>query len=379
MQLSPLRAVLPSLSTVPAARTQGSWAVHLRGGLERPRLLGLAVCLVLPLGPLAGCGGGSEGGSESSGATVEYYDPETRLLKKAEGVKQYGREEGIWTWYHENGVKQREQAFVAGLRTGPMTAWYDTGAVMARGSFEGDEENGLFETFHPNGTVESRTQYVQGSVVGKVERFYEDGDLRGVTPFEGGRPEGQEVLYHPGGAVYWSKEFREGKAEGPTHARHPNGALLFVGQFRGGLRVGTWHYWFADGSYQGAEVFDPEGNPTGEWIKYGPQGQALLSRNHLEDGGILAQEWTADGRRRSWGRVAVRPSDGAWLSDGPFFVWGPDGTLDAAASGVFADFERQGDLLEEHRQRAELLIAEPAQPGPRPSDAPRAENFDPGE
>ena len=84
-------------------------------------------------------GGGGEGGSESSGATVEYYDPETRLLKKAEGVKQYGREEGIWTWYHENGVKQREQGFVAGLRTGPMTAWYDTGAVMARGSFEGDE------------------------------------------------------------------------------------------------------------------------------------------------------------------------------------------------------------------------------------------------
>ena len=62
--------------------------VQLRGCLERPRLPGLAVCLVLPLVLLAGCGGGGEGGSESSGATVEYYDPETRLLKKAEGVKQ---------------------------------------------------------------------------------------------------------------------------------------------------------------------------------------------------------------------------------------------------------------------------------------------------
>lgn len=356
---------------------RGASAGLLRAGAARA-LAPLALCMGVLSLLVVGCGGG-EGDTAEDGATVEYYDPETRLLKKAEGVKRYGREEGTWIWYHENGVKQRQQEFVAGLRTGPLVAWYDTGAVMARGAFEGDQENGLFETFYPSGTVESRTQYVQGSIVGKVERFYEDGDLKGVTPFEGGRPEGEEVLYHPGGVVYWRKLFREGKAEGPTHARHANGALQFSGQFRGGVRVGTWHYWFADGAYQGAELFDAEGSPTGEWVKYGPQGQAILSRTHLEEGGILAQEWTPDGRRRSWGRIVIRPSDGAWLSDGPFFVWGPDGTLDTEASGVFANLERVGPLEDEHLQRAELLGAEPAQPAPRPSDAPRPENFDPGD
>lgn len=345
--------------------------------LSCPRLGTLPLAgLALVLGMGAACGGGDEG-PQDDGRVVEYYD-DAQLIKKAEGVRKYGREEGLWLWYHPNGAKQREQAFQQGLREGPMTVWGADGALAVRGQFAGDLENGVFEEFWPNGAVRSRTQYQSGTIVGKVERYYPDGAIQAVTVFEGGSPSGEEILYHADGSVYWKKTFTNGVAEGPTHARHPGGGLAFSGQFRGGKTVGTWHHWHADGSYKGAQVFDAEGQASGTWIEYSPAGDAILSRSHLEGGDILSQEWTADGARRSYGRIVVRPGDGAWLSDGPFFVWGPDGALDPQLSGRFADFERAGDLNEEDLQRAELLQSEPAQPEARGSGAPKRESFDPG-
>jgi len=90
---------------------------------------------------LAGCGGGGEsdpgqasGGSEasSSGLTpkVEYFDPETKLLKKSEGETRYGTYVGARTWWHENQQVAKEGQYDdQGRKTGEWKEFHRTNGL----------------------------------------------------------------------------------------------------------------------------------------------------------------------------------------------------------------------------------------------------------
>ena len=195
--------------------------------------------LLLLLAPtFLGC---SDEGQSEAGAdlTVEWYDPETKMVKKSEGRQEYGREEGQWSYFHENGSLERQGSFVSGMKSGVWTGWYPNGAVMRRGSFVGDQPDGLWEEFHPTGVISARTSWANGQIIGKQQRFYPDGGIRTETPFAKGVPHGVEVVYHQGGEVYWAKNMVNGMAEGESVARHPGGGLQFIGTFKGASWSGT--------------------------------------------------------------------------------------------------------------------------------------------
>ncbi|HIG88006.1 MAG TPA: toxin-antitoxin system YwqK family antitoxin [Planctomycetes bacterium] len=332
-----------------------------------------ALLLFLLVPAFLGC---SDEGESDSGAdlTVEWYDPETKMVKRSEGRQKYGREEGQWSFFHENGRLERQGSYTSGMKSGVWTGWYPNGAVMRRGSFVGDQPDGLWEEFHPTGVVSARTSWANGKIIGKQRRFYPDGGVRTETPFAKGVPHGLEMVYHQGGEVYWAKNFVNGMAEGESVARHPGGGLHFICTFRQGKKVGDWHYWHSGGEYKGLQSYDETGKMLGTWLDYGPQGQAVMSRAHGGDGSILAQQWTPAGQRQSYGKVNPegRPV-------GTFFVWQPDGRLDEALSGMHDGERRTGPLAPEDVARAVQLAAVPDAPALRPADAPRREDFDPGQ
>jgi antitoxin component YwqK of YwqJK toxin-antitoxin module len=332
-----------------------------------------ALLLLLLVPAFLGCS--DEGDSDSSAdLTVEWYDPKTKMVKRSEGRQKYGREEGQWSYFHENGRLERQGSYASGMKSGVWTGWYPNGAVMRRGSFLGDQPDGLWEEFHPTGVISARTSWANGKIIGKQRRFYPDGGLRTETPFAKGVPHGLEMVYHQGGEVYWAKNMVNGMAEGESVARHPGGGLQFIGTFRGGKIVGDWHYWHSGGEYKGLRSYDETGKMLGTWVDYGPQGQAVMSRAHGGDGSILAQQWTPVGQRLSHGKVNPegRPV-------GTFFVWQPDGGLDEALSGMHDGERRTGPLAPEDVALAAQLAAEPDAPALRPSNAPRREDFDPGQ
>ena len=333
--------------------------------------VGLLLLFLLPA--FSACSDGDDP-DVSQDLTIQWYDPETKAVKKSEGLEQYGRKEGQWSYFYENGRLERQGTFAAGLKTGVWTGWHPDGSVKVRGSFAGDQSDGLWEEFYPNGVVAKRTSWSNGTIIGKVQQFHSDGDIMTVTPFVNGVPHGLELVYHPGGEVGWTKTMVEGKPEGESIGRFPGGALQFIGTFKAGKTAGEWHYWYAGGEYQTRRTYDELGNSLGTWLTYGPQGQAITSHEHREDGAIFAQEWTPGGKRRSYG-----PVNSGGLPVGPFFVWKPDGSLDPDLSGMHDGKSRTGSLSPESIALAQQLAAEPGTPAPRPGDSPKREDHDPGQ
>ena len=73
------------------------------------------------------------------------------------------KENGFWTYWHENGQKAREGSFNEGKRTGTHTYWYPNGTLRGVGNFKNDKYDGKWIMYKEDG---SQT----------IEQFYKDGE-----------------------------------------------------------------------------------------------------------------------------------------------------------------------------------------------------------
>jgi antitoxin component YwqK of YwqJK toxin-antitoxin module len=74
------------------------------------------------------------------------------------------KENGLWTYWHDNGQKAREGSFDEGKRTGTHTYWYPNGKLRGVGNFKNDKYDGKWTMYNEDGTE-------------TIEQIYKDGEL----------------------------------------------------------------------------------------------------------------------------------------------------------------------------------------------------------
>lgn len=87
----------------------------------------------------------------------------TRQLS-AQGEIKNKKENGFWTYWHENGQKAREGSFEEGKRTGEHIYWYTNGNLRGVGNFKNDKYDGKWIMYNEDGSE-------------KTEQFYKGGEL----------------------------------------------------------------------------------------------------------------------------------------------------------------------------------------------------------
>ena len=81
-----------------------------------------------------------------------------------QGEMKNKKENGSWTYWHENGKKAREGVFNQGVREGTHTYWYSNGNLRGTGGFKNDKADGEWIMYSEDGTE-------------KVEQLYKEGEL----------------------------------------------------------------------------------------------------------------------------------------------------------------------------------------------------------
>jgi antitoxin component YwqK of YwqJK toxin-antitoxin module len=74
------------------------------------------------------------------------------------------KENGFWTFWHENGLKARRGEFDQGKRTGTHTYWYENGNLRGIGNFKDDKYHGKWTMYKEDGSE-------------KIEQVYKNGEL----------------------------------------------------------------------------------------------------------------------------------------------------------------------------------------------------------
>jgi len=98
----------------------------------------------------------------SDGKKIIYY---LNGKMYAKGDIKNKKEDGFWTYWHENEKKAREGGYTNGLRTGTHTYWYKNGNIRGVGNFKNDKYHGKW-TMHKEDKSEVVEQlYKKGKLI----------------------------------------------------------------------------------------------------------------------------------------------------------------------------------------------------------------------
>ncbi len=168
--------------------------------------------LTIPVLILTGCGGprlvevrDETGRIARAGTTTDRLQTgpwvyfHANGAKKAEGPWVQDKQEGLWTWWNDQGQVEIRGSYLHGLRTGPWERFHPSGSSSATGAYQDDRQHGLWTYRDPAGQMRSRGTFHRG-----VERgLWQLGDE------------------HAG--LYW-----DGVRVGPWWYRNPGGTPILV-------------------------------------------------------------------------------------------------------------------------------------------------------
>ena len=242
------------------------------------------------------------------------------------GYGENGHRDGVWTRFHENGSKAREEHWANGFMHGPWAEWNVDGRKTLSGAYDQGRKHGKWWDWGPDGRPTELTTWFEGQMVGPAVAWFEDGDLKEVGHHENGVPVGLWVVFHDTGGVASRTPWRDGGKSGVEEVFTAGGLRLRETRFVAG-RLEEERTWHLSGALE--RVRDGSGNDEildldGRRLKWCRQ----------EDAGVRCEEWYDHGARRArYSLVELR-------KDGPYQTWHPNGAV--ASIGRYADVRRVG-------------------------------------
>jgi antitoxin component YwqK of YwqJK toxin-antitoxin module len=99
----------------------------------------------------------------------------------------FGKKNGRYETYHENGQLQFRGVYVAGKPDGPFESYYENGQLKAKSTYMAGELGGPYELYHENGQLRLRGTYDMGVQCGE---WFEDGKTVTYDPCPPGPEDG---------------------------------------------------------------------------------------------------------------------------------------------------------------------------------------------
>lgn len=141
---------------------------------------------------------------------------------KVQGELKYHKQEGVWSYYYEDGTLKSQGAWKADYQDGPWVYYYPNGKKKQEGAYVSKHRHGLWQYYYDNGNLKSMG-------------YYDD--------------DRQDGLWH-----YWRED----------------GNLFAVGQFADGIKHGLWQ-WFGEAQQLAETGVICDGVRVGRWLIAGKQ------------------------------------------------------------------------------------------------------------
>ena len=94
---------------------------------------------------------------------------------------------GIWTNWHENGIRAFKGSYDRGMRQGSWRFWFPNGQIQLEGTYKGGLSNGKWTWWHANGLRSVEANYQNGRPHGKRTEWDKNGKIIDGTHFADGK------------------------------------------------------------------------------------------------------------------------------------------------------------------------------------------------
>lgn len=215
---------------------------------------------------------------ESGGDKLEPTDPSTPSFNRrnyVEGPYQFLRPQ-------RQGGALLSVVFDDGIISGPVTAWFESGAKR----FEGFVKQGVLDGEYTRFTdgiggsyVREKGSYIEGILNGLVVLYQAPEKKWFEINVTEGKFHGPLTVYHLSGAVSESCQFDNGLRVGQCKLYSSDGKLIVEGSYLAGLRNGEWNEWFENGQKK-KEARYIQGKLEGEILTFAESGLVLKKETY---------------------------------------------------------------------------------------------------
>ena len=119
------------------------------------------------------------------------------------------KEDGVWTWWYENGQKNRELHITKGVPRFSAT-WYKNGQKKSEVHFKKDEkkENLPIDSFEYN-----MLKFTYDTKVGVEREWHENGNKKRETHYKDGKRDGLWTEWSEDGKKTFQRTFKDGNQQ----------------------------------------------------------------------------------------------------------------------------------------------------------------------
>ena len=174
---------------------------------------------------------------------LKYYDNENI---KSSTEWNHGIEDGLYTYWYNDGQKEQEGTYKGGEKDGKWTKWYNDGQKQSEETLKNKKEDGLWTYWHKNGHKKSEKKYSDGKGQGLWTYWDKNGQKKKETSYEDGNlvDEWTFVLeYHENGEKKVEGTLKNKKEDGLWTYWHTNGQKKREVIYKDGKRFSykTWN------------------------------------------------------------------------------------------------------------------------------------------
>lgn len=97
------------------------------------------------------------------------------------------------------------------ITDGDKTSYYLNGNIYSKGAIKNHKENGIWEFWHSNGVKAREGEFIDGKPNGTHKYWYENGQLRGIGNWKNGIYDGKWEMYSESGNDTIIQHYKDGK------------------------------------------------------------------------------------------------------------------------------------------------------------------------
>ncbi len=165
--------------------------------------------------------------------------------------------------------------------------YYKNGQLFAEGQYRRGRQQGEWTYHHDNGQIDRKVTFDNGLPDGDVDVYRADGTLSAKRAFDKGKRSGEWIVYDDTGKQMLSEEhYRDGQRDGVWKSWFPSGQLQREITFKAGKPDGVAKEWNEDGSQRG-EISYTDGLPDGTTTIWLTDGRKIVRK--YDKGKLLSE------------------------------------------------------------------------------------------
>jgi antitoxin component YwqK of YwqJK toxin-antitoxin module len=178
------------------------------------------------------------------GVDTIYYENGNINLITSHDALGYGKEDGTWKFYREDGTLKWEKTYEMGLAQGEHRFYFPDSTLFKIEVYKDNELHGKKQEYYKNHTLKKEIEYKNGKWDGKYITYFEDGKVESEQLYIRGKKDGPSSYFYESGFIFYTENHEAGSREGTFKRMYASGRMWTVENYKNDLRDGEFEEYY---------------------------------------------------------------------------------------------------------------------------------------